>query len=137
MASDTPSSEDATQSTADGETTADRVGYGHPPKHTRFRPGQSGNPSGRPKRRRTFKMDMAAALDASAGASEQTKQRAFADNLVNDALARDAFAVKIVASLALSLDDNEANREADMTAFEQEQENDFDRRNESKKEAGD
>jgi hypothetical protein len=25
------------------------VGYGKPPKHTRFQPGQSGNPSGRPK----------------------------------------------------------------------------------------
>jgi hypothetical protein len=25
----------------------DRVGYGKPPKHTRFRPGQSGNPRGR------------------------------------------------------------------------------------------
>ena len=25
------------------------VGYGRPPVHTRFKPGQSGNPSGRPK----------------------------------------------------------------------------------------
>jgi hypothetical protein len=25
------------------------VGYGRPPKHTRFKPGQSGNPKGRPK----------------------------------------------------------------------------------------
>jgi hypothetical protein len=25
----------------------DAVGYGRPPKHSRFRPGQSGNPSGR------------------------------------------------------------------------------------------
>ena len=25
------------------------VGYGKPPKDTRFKPGQSGNPSGRPK----------------------------------------------------------------------------------------
>ena len=25
------------------------VGYGRPPKHTRFKPGQSGNPRGRPK----------------------------------------------------------------------------------------
>ena len=27
----------------------DRVGYRRPPKHTRFKPGQSGNPKGRPK----------------------------------------------------------------------------------------
>ena len=26
------------------------VGFGKPPKHTRFKPGQSGNPRGRPKR---------------------------------------------------------------------------------------
>ena len=29
----------------------DRVGYGNPPKHTRFQAGQSGNPKGRPKKR--------------------------------------------------------------------------------------
>lgn len=27
-------------------------GYGRPPKHSRFKPGQSGNPNGRPRRRR-------------------------------------------------------------------------------------
>lgn len=26
-----------------------KVGYGNPPLHTRFKPGQSGNPSGRPR----------------------------------------------------------------------------------------
>ena len=26
------------------------VGYGKPPKHTQFKPGQSGNPRGRPKK---------------------------------------------------------------------------------------
>ncbi len=26
------------------------IGYGKPPKHTRFKPGQSGNPRGRPKK---------------------------------------------------------------------------------------
>lgn len=27
----------------------DQVGYGRPPRHSRFKPGQSGNPRGRPK----------------------------------------------------------------------------------------
>ena len=28
---------------------SDGIGYGKPPKHSRFQPGQSGNPKGRPK----------------------------------------------------------------------------------------
>lgn len=32
----------------------DRVGYGLPPKHSRFKKGQSGNPKGRPKRKKSF-----------------------------------------------------------------------------------
>ena len=31
------------------------VGYGRPPKHTRFKPGQSGNPKGRPKGSKDFR----------------------------------------------------------------------------------
>lgn len=30
-----------------------RVGYGNPPRHTRFKPGQSGNPKGRPRKTET------------------------------------------------------------------------------------
>jgi hypothetical protein len=30
------------------------VGYGRPPTHARFKPGQSGNPKGRPKRNRSL-----------------------------------------------------------------------------------
>jgi hypothetical protein len=32
----------------------DAVGYGRPPRSTRFRKGEGGNPSGRPRRRLTF-----------------------------------------------------------------------------------
>lgn len=35
---------------ADRPADDDRPGYKHPPKEHRFRPGQSGNPRGRPKR---------------------------------------------------------------------------------------
>ena len=31
------------------------VGYGKPPKHSQFKPGQSGNPAGRPKDSRNVK----------------------------------------------------------------------------------
>jgi len=40
------------------------VGYGKPPKHTRFQPGQSGNPKGRDKGKKGLKTDLAAELDA-------------------------------------------------------------------------
>ena len=34
------------------------VGYGRPPKETRFTPGKSGNPKGRPKRKRSLAADL-------------------------------------------------------------------------------
>jgi hypothetical protein len=40
------------------------VGYGRPPKHTRFPKGQSGNPKGRRKGSRGLKMDLDEALRA-------------------------------------------------------------------------
>ena len=33
---------------------AEKVGPGKPPRHTRFKPGQSGNPKGRPKASKNF-----------------------------------------------------------------------------------
>jgi len=36
------------------EEPAEKVGPGKPPRHTRFKPGQSGNPKGRPKGSKNF-----------------------------------------------------------------------------------
>jgi hypothetical protein len=40
------------------------VGYGKPPKHSRFLPGQSGNPRGKQKGKKGLKSDLAVELDA-------------------------------------------------------------------------
>src|SRR5579864_2710693 len=108
---------------------SDRVGYGHPPQHSRYRPGQSGNPSGRPKGRRSFKKDIAAALDAlSPAEGGKTKQQTLAENLVNDALARDPVALKIVTPIVLALDTKDMDREEAVTPLQQSLIDDFDRR---------
>ncbi|MGB8480717.1 MAG: DUF5681 domain-containing protein [Acidobacteriaceae bacterium] len=39
---------------SDDENSTEETGYGKPPKKTRFRKGQSGNPRGRPKGSRSF-----------------------------------------------------------------------------------
>jgi hypothetical protein len=51
------------------------VGYGRPPKHTRFAPGQSGNPKGRPKGARNFATDVQDALKAPVRVTGDGKQR--------------------------------------------------------------
>jgi hypothetical protein len=118
-----------------GDTASDipnAVGYGHPPQATRFRPGQSGNPSGRPKRRRSFKLDLAAALDSQSRAlGDATKQRELAENLVSDALAGKPLAMKILLPVALALDDNDSNGENEVTPLDEELIADFGRRDES------
>jgi len=123
---------------AEGGTTDEKVGYKHPPRHAQFKPGQSGNPRGRPKGRRSFKLDMAAALDAPIGEG-RTNQQALAQNLVTDAVAGNALATKIVASIALSLDGEGESEDDATTLLQQKLVQDFDRRQEASEatEAGD
>jgi Family of unknown function (DUF5681) len=52
-----PDSQDA------GDHTAEAVGYGRPPSHTRFKPGQSGNPKGRRKNRKNLSTLLLEVLD--------------------------------------------------------------------------
>ena len=42
----------------------DKVGYGKPPVHSRFKPGQSGNPKGRPRGSLNFVTDLKRTLQA-------------------------------------------------------------------------
>ena len=67
MRSRIPDSEDA------ADRTAEAVGYGRPPSHTRFKPGQSGNPKGRPKNRKNISTVLMEVLDESIKIKEGDK----------------------------------------------------------------
>jgi uncharacterized protein DUF5681 len=81
------------------------VGYKRPPRHTRFRPGQSGNPRGRPKGTRDLATDLAEELSERISVQDGgrrvrvSKQRALLKALVEKALSGDTRAAGIVLQL--------------------------------------
>ena len=68
------------------------VGYGKPPKHTRFKKGQSGNPKGRPEDTKNLKTDLREEMNEKItireGADERpvSKQRALVKRLTAKAI---------------------------------------------------
>jgi len=73
------------------DSSDERVGYGRPPINSQFKPGQSGNPKGRPKRPASFISDLLAELaekitpDGEKGGKKITRQRALIRGLVTAA----------------------------------------------------
>ncbi len=53
----------------------DKVGYGNPPKHSRFKPGQSGNRRGRPKSKKRGKTDVSELLNEPVKVTAGGKER--------------------------------------------------------------
>jgi uncharacterized protein DUF5681 len=51
------------------------IGYGRPPAHTRFKPGQSGNPKGRPKSSKNLRTIIEHALTAKIVLRQGQKRR--------------------------------------------------------------
>lgn len=80
----------------------DAVGYCRPPKHTRFKPGQSGNPRGRPRKNRSVEALIKRELDSiivlKEGGRElrMTKREALVKQLVNRAVSGDPKAMQFV-----------------------------------------
>ena len=85
------------------------VGYGKPPRHTRFRPGRSGNPAGRPKGPQTLPADLREELQETVTLREGdlerslSKQRAILRSLTDRAIGGDAKATAMVLDLVQRL----------------------------------
>jgi hypothetical protein len=88
----------------------DKVGYMSPPKHTRFRPGQSGNPHGRKKGSINTLTLLEIALneqvnvDSVAGTRQITKKQAIMLQLVNQSAKGDLKATAQILPLMQQLD---------------------------------
>lgn len=80
------------------------VGYGKPPRHSRFKPGQSGNPKGRPKGARGFDAELAEELKQTVTIKENgvvrkiSKSRAMVKSLINKAAMGDHKSCQLVLS---------------------------------------
>jgi hypothetical protein len=78
------------------------VGYGKPPRHTRFEKGRSGNPAGRPPGSKNFRTLISAALDEKVQIVENgrrrqiSKREVIAQQLVNKSAGADLRATKIL-----------------------------------------
>ena len=84
------------------------VGYGKPPKHTQFKPGQSGNSKGRPRGQRNFRTAVRDALQEKVTIREGDRTRSVSrmDAIIrvtfNNALRSDAKALAAFIQLARS-----------------------------------
>lgn len=84
---------------SDGEY---QVGYGRPPRDHRFKPGQSGNPKGRPRGSKSFSTHLQeelaelVSLNENGKSRRMSKKQVLAKQLVNKALAIHAKATGLV-----------------------------------------
>jgi hypothetical protein len=101
------------------------VGYGKPPKQNQFKPGQSGNPKGRPKGIKNLNTDIEEELNEmllvnEAGKSQHiTKQRAMIKSLFAKAIKGDTRAANVLINLILGLEQTRIASESTETMAEE------------------
>jgi hypothetical protein len=100
-----------------------QVGYGKPPRHTRFQSGQSGNPNGRPAGKKNLLSVLSDALQEPVTVVENgrrkriTKLKAIGTQLVNRAASGDPKATALLLSLSREIDGGADPGSADTADF--------------------
>jgi hypothetical protein len=88
----------------------DKVGFGKPPRHSRFKKGQSGNITGRPRGSKNFATLLNQALNQTITVVENgrrrkiTKREAVISQLVNKSAGADLRAIKILFDIQQALE---------------------------------
>lgn len=110
----------------------DDIGYGKPPKHSRWRKGQSGNPRGRPKRSPDVHADLIAELNeiiqiTEGGVSKRiTKQRALFKALMTGGIKGDVRAAStLIGMAARHIEAGHGTPDPDISAAEQKMVEDY------------
>lgn len=115
MPSDTPLLE---PENLPGDEPAERVGPGKPPRHTRFKPGQSGNPKGRPKGSKNLATELQQQLrkmvtiTVDGKPKRMTVQEVIARRLANDSMKGTTKAIELLIKLASAKPDEGAAKDA-------------------------
>lgn len=85
------------------------VGYGRPPMHTRFKPGQSGNPRGRKRKKTTIVEEINKGLQSRVsvntvdGTKRMTKMEVIVNQMLSKAMGGDLRAAKLALELTSSV----------------------------------
>jgi hypothetical protein len=99
------------------------VGYGKPPRHSRFTKGQSGNPRGRPAGAKNLKTLLSEALNEpvivteNGGRRKVSKREAIITQLVNRSATADWRAIKILLDLVREIERNSEPASPETSAF--------------------
>jgi hypothetical protein len=99
------------------------VGYGKPPRHTRFAKGQSGNPRGRPAGAKNFTTLLSEALNEPVTVTENgrrrkvSKRQAILTQLVNRSATADLRAIKLLFDIVRDLEHPTEGASPEAAAF--------------------
>src|SRR5215510_13877710 len=100
------------------EERAEKVGPGNPPRHTRFKPGQSGNPKGRPKGSKNLATELQQQLrkkvtiTVEGKPKRMTVQEVIARRLANDSMKGTTKAMELLIRLTSAKSDGGAGKDA-------------------------